>query len=257
MGDIPVSPKLAPDGRRIAVRSIRLCPTEVHLWSAWLDVPRDQLVVLARTLSDDERARAARFRFTRHARRFVASRGILRSILSRYLGVDPRAVRFHYQSHGKPVLGPGFEGSGIQFNVSHSEDLAIYAVSRCRVGVDVERVRPMPDALSVAQSVFSAREIATLLGLPDDHERELAFLRCWTRKEAFVKALGQGLTVPLDCFDVALAPGDPVELLEVRGQQVTAEQWRLMDLNLGDGAIGAVAIERACDRPTFREWNDP
>jgi len=211
---------------------------EVHVWHADLDrVPEP---VHADSLSADERERGRRFRFERDRRRFVAARGLLRVLLGRYLDVHPAGVRFGYGPRGKPFLA---SGDGLRFNVSHSGGLALLAFAwRREVGVDVERVRPVPEAEDIARRYFSPWEAADLLRLPEG-ERAAAFFRCWTRKEAFVKATGDGLSRPLDGFDVTVAPGEPARVVRVAGEPEVAGRFWIEDVSPGRGFAAAVAFE--------------
>jgi 4'-phosphopantetheinyl transferase len=175
--------------------------------------------------------------------RFIAGRGLLRAILGRYLGLPPERLRFYYGPQGKPALDPDSEEDGIQFNVSHCHDFALFAVTRGRqVGIDLERIRPLPEAGQVAERFFSAQERSVFHALPES-DRQLAFFRCWTRKEAFIKAEGQGLSLPLDGFDVSLAPGQPAKLLAVKRDPEEASRWSLYDLWPAPGFVAAVAAE--------------
>ncbi|HEX2191395.1 MAG TPA: 4'-phosphopantetheinyl transferase superfamily protein [Longimicrobiaceae bacterium] len=207
----------------------RLADGEVHVWAAPLDPPAEAIGRYASLLAPDERARAERFRFERDRRRFGVARGVLRVLLGRYLGTDPRRVAFHYLSHGKPALGGELAGDGLRFNVSHSGEMALYAFSRGReLGVDVEEVRPMEDGLQIAERFFSQAEVAAFRALPAE-VRDEAFFNCWTRKEAYIKAVGEGLSFPLHVFDVSLAPGEPACLLASRDPR-EAERWSLRGL---------------------------
>lgn len=216
---------------------------EVHIWRAWLDQPSEVVQELHEVLDGDERGRAERFRFERDRRRFVVGRGRLRLILGRYLSAAPADLRFAYGAHGKPTVAGAADGRPLCFNVSHSDALAVYAVTRGRqLGVDVEAVRPMPDAEQLAARFFSPRENAAWRALgPGD--KPAAFFRCWTRKEAFLKATGQGLAQPLDAFDVTLAPEAPARLLYVAGDPEAAARWTLRDLAPAAGYVAALAVE--------------
>ena len=215
---------------------------EVHVWRARLDQAPDQLEQLAATLRPDERQRAGRFRFARDRGRFVAARGILRRILGGYLDVEPGSLRFGYGAAGKPFLSEPGPASALQFNVSHAENLALYAVSRDRaVGVDIERVRPVEDLMQVAAHFFSSHERRALQRLSAG-ARDEAFFTCWTRKEACVKAWGDGLSFPLDEFAVSLSPDRPAELVWIREGTRPEEEWRLQHLVPEDGYVGAVAV---------------
>jgi 4'-phosphopantetheinyl transferase len=227
---------------------------EVHVWRVALDQPPDTKAVLLGTLSEDERARAERFRFERDRAHFVAARGALRCVLGRYLGAAPGALRFNYDAYGKPSLAPEFAGGELEFNLSHSHSLALVAVARGRaVGVDVERVRAEVSGPEIAERFFSPPEFAALRALPAA-EQTRAFFDCWTRKEAFVKARGEGLSHPLDEFDVSLAPGEPAALLSVRNDPREAARWSLRALDAGAGYAAALAVEGVDWRLSTWQW---
>jgi 4'-phosphopantetheinyl transferase len=170
-------------------------------------------------------------------------RGVLRALLGRYLGVEPGKVRLQFGAHGKPGLAPGCGGKDLRFNVTHSQDLALYAFARGReLGIDLEQIRPLPDADQIASGFFSARESAAYKALPVDQRRE-AFFRCWTRKEAYIKALGGGLALPLDEFDVSLAPGKVTQLLHVTWDSNEISRWSLVALEPAPGYVSTLAVE--------------
>lgn len=190
-------------------------------------------------LSDDELARASRFVYNLHRNRYVAGRLALRELLGRYLNVAGSAVRFDYSSYGKPEL----PGEALRFNVAHSDDLAVIALTeQDRLGIDVEHVRELGDIDSVARTVFSRHELEVFDALPDP-SKSRAFFNCWTRKEAFVKAVGEGLSHPLDVFDVNLAPGAEARLIRLEGSTARAAEWSMLDLSPMEGWVGAVAVE--------------
>jgi len=216
---------------------------EVHVWRASLDLAESEVQRLAQTLSADERTRSERFYFERDRQRFIAGRGMLRQILGRYLGIDPSRLRFRYGAHGKPALAEPAGERGLRFNVSHSQGLALYAVTCNReVGVDLERVRPISNADRIAERFFSSQENAALRALPANLKCE-GFFTCWTRKEAYIKARGDGLSFSLDQFDVSLAPGAPAALLDVRGHPQEVSRWSLLELIAGSGYVAALAVE--------------
>jgi 4'-phosphopantetheinyl transferase len=216
---------------------------EVHVWQASLNQPPERVRELGQTLSHDEMMRAERFRFERDRRRFIVGRGVLRAILFRYLGIEPEFVQFRYGSRGKPYLAEKVSSCGLRFSLAHSHELALYAFTRDReVGVDLEYVRPMPDAAQIAARFFSAREHAVFCALPKGQKLE-AFYSCWTRKEAYLKATGEGLARPLDQFDVSLVPGDPAGLLRVQGDSQEIARWSLQALAPGTGYVAAIAVE--------------
>ncbi|HYU89733.1 MAG TPA: 4'-phosphopantetheinyl transferase superfamily protein [Gemmatimonadales bacterium] len=196
----------------------------------------------ASLLSAAERERARRFAFGRDARRFIVGRARLRQLLGARLGVRPESVQLVYGARGKPALANSGKNS-LRFNLSHCDDLAVYALSSGReVGIDVEAMRPLPDADAIAARFFSRREHAAYRAL-DPCDQPRGFFQCWTRKEAFIKALGEGLSHPLDSFDVSLAPGAPAELLRVEPVPRDDRGWRLASFSPAPGFVAAVAAE--------------
>jgi 4'-phosphopantetheinyl transferase len=194
-------------------------------------------------LSDDERQRARRFAFDRDRRRFVVARARLRKELGSRLGVLPAAVELQYGAHGKPALAGRFAEAELRFNVSHCDDVVVYAFAAGReVGIDVEAIRALPDADAIAARFFSSRENIAYRAL-HPRDRPLGFFQCWTRKEAFIKALGEGLSHPLDSFDVSLAPGEPAELLRVGPVPGDDRTWRLESLSPAPGYVAALVGE--------------
>ena len=174
----------------------------VEIVASRLDLEPGAVDALAGLLRDDERQRACRFRFARDRRRYVVARGRLRQLLGARLGTHPRSVALTCGAHGKPCLAPGSAAMDLRFNVSHSGDLALFAFCRGReVGVDVEAVGPMQDNDAVARHFFSRSELQAYRALPP-RDRDLGFFTCWTRKEAYLKALGGGLQSPLSECDV-------------------------------------------------------
>lgn len=221
-----------PDGQCADGRDIRV-------WWVPLDPDADRLGALRGFLDSVERARVARFRYDRDRRAFVAARGGLREILGARLGVRPEAVRFRYGARGKPEV----EGGGVRFNLSHAGRWAVVAVAHSRrVGVDVEPVRVLPDADAIAERFFSDREVAAYRALPAAARPE-AFFACWTRKEAFIKALGDGLRYPLDAFDVPVDPAAPGALLDIRDPAFRTDDWELRDVPAPLGYRAALVAE--------------
>ncbi|MEK7327027.1 MAG: 4'-phosphopantetheinyl transferase superfamily protein [Chloroflexota bacterium] len=227
---------------------------DVHVWRADLDQPEPFIRQLAGMLSDDERERADHFHFDIHRDHFIVGRGLLREILGRYLNVEPGRLQFSYGRQGKPGLLNSDGDPGLRFNLAHSGQLALCAVTRNReIGVDLEYVRPVLDMDLVAERNFSPRENAVLQALPPG-ERPLAFFNCWTRKEAYIKAIGEGLSRPLDQFDVSLAPGEPARLLWVAGNPQEASCWSLRELAVATGYVAALAVEGQDWSLTCRQW---
>ena len=215
--------------------SLTLATGEVHVWRLALDQPDGVVAEFRATLEAGELERAGRFHFEKHRRHFVVGRGGLRYVLARYLDLKPEEFRFSYGEYGKPAL------EEIQFNMSHSHGVALFAVARDReLGVDVEHVRADFASEDIAQRFFSRAEVAAFNAL-EKQEQVAAFFRCWTRKEAYIKAIGRGLSEPLDAFDVTLAPGEAAALL--RAERGDASRWAMFDIDAGEGYAGALAVE--------------
>jgi 4'-phosphopantetheinyl transferase len=215
---------------------------EVQLWRAELEALRDEEPRWQNVLSSEESARAARFHFARDRQHFVAARALLRIILGGYLGSDPKSLGFSYSKKEKPSLAPTHAGGRITFNISHSGGVALFAFTREReIGVDVEQVRRDFDLEGIARRFFSLHEQKELADLPTAEKID-AFFRCWTRKEAYIKATGDGLSLPLSQFDVSLAAGEKNALLATRPDEKEAECWRLEEVPAGAGYSGALCV---------------
>src|SRR5579872_1541004 len=184
-----------------------LSQCEVHVWRADLDLPAERIESLSQILSADERVRASRFRYDIDRNRFVVAHGALRILLARYLGAKPYAIEFSQNEFGKPLLNHN-HSKELHFNLSHSGTLALFAFARAEVGVDIERIRPEFTTEQIAERFFSTDEVNDLRALPI-HLQAVGFFNCWTRKEAYIKAWGKGLSMPLSDFAVSLRPGDP------------------------------------------------
>ena len=217
---------------------------EVHVWRAGLDLPSWPLHSLAQVLADDERARAEKMRSERDRTRFIAAHGLLRVILGRYLNTPPQALRFSSNHHGKPYLVSNTIGNPpLFFNMSHSHHMALYAIAPGReVGIDLEYIRPDMDYESIAERFFSPYEVSKLREVPAG-QRSAAFFRCWTHKEAYVKARGVGLSLDLRLFDVSVSPEEPAAILGSREEGQSTECWSLRDLPAIEGYTGALAVE--------------
>ncbi len=213
----------------------------VHVWSVDLTVPPDEGLVGC--LSSDEQERARRFRFDEHRGQFVAARCALRGVLARWLGIDADQVRFQYGPAGKPELAPKGTARDTHFNVSHSGDVALIAVSRGRrVGVDIERHRAMPDLPELVRRHFHVTEQRAFSTL-DEPVKEQAFFACWTRKEAYLKAIGSGLTGGLSRFAVSFLPEEEPRLIQSDEDPGARKHWRLLDVSPGTGFTAALAVE--------------
>jgi 4'-phosphopantetheinyl transferase len=233
---------------------LTLSSAEVHVWRAALDPAESCVEQLQRLLSADELQRASRFHFPRDRRRFSVARGVLRDILSRYLGVPPAVLAFRYSAYGKPALADGAAEKELCFNISHAHEMALFAITRGHeVGVDIEYLHRTIAYEEIAERFFSARERASLRAVPEEFKHQ-AFFNCWTRKEAYIKGHGEGLSLPLDQFDVSLAPGEPAALLAIRGDPRDARRWSLQALAPGPGYVAALAVEAQDWHLTSWQW---
>jgi len=222
--------------------NIALLPDQVHVWRAVLDQTPAQLARLRESLSEDELERAGRFHFKRDRDHFIAARGGLRDILSRYLLVGTHRLSFRYSQYGKPELVDDLNHLDLRFNLTHSRGIALYALTMGReVGIDIEFIRADLADEEIARRFFSTQEVQALLSLPEEI-RNQAFFTCWTRKEAYIKAIGEGLSMPLDRFDVSLIPSEPAHLLETRPDQSEAQQWTLFGLDPEEGYAASLAV---------------
>lgn len=226
-------------------------PGMVHLWITPLDLAEGQLSDFLSCLSEEEFNRSSRFYFPIHRNRYIAAHGWLRRILSRYLSLTARELDFSFGPKGKPALSGGVEG--MQFNMAHSEGLALIAVSwETRVGVDIERVRPLKDSEGLVARFFSTRESAAFSALPEQL-RATAFFNLWTRKEAWLKATGEGIADLLSEVEVSFLPGEGAALLTLPDQYRAAEEWRLYDVPVSAGFCAALAASNPVQlqvRPT-------
>ncbi len=233
---------------------LSLADDEVHVWLAQLDEWEQSANAFLHLLATEERDRAERYVFQKHRLRFILTRGILRTLLGRYLQQQPERLSFDYSYYGKPSLAGEQKLSSMRFNVSHAHNLALYAFTFNReIGLDLEHVRADFAGEEIAERFFSAREVASLRALAPA-ERTAAFFNCWTRKEAYIKARGEGLSFPLDEFVVSLAPGEPAALLEVKGSPLETERWTLRELNPGAEYVAAVAVEGSDWRLRCWRW---
>jgi len=236
---------------RLASKS--LPANEVHVWAAGLDVSPRELTQLATALSAAEQERAARFRFERHRNRFIAGRGWLRAVLGSYLSAEPGALEFAYSAQGKPALGADFAGTGLSFNLAHCQDLALLAVTRLsQVGVDVEQVRPLADAEDLVSRFFSQRE-SSLFRKLSEAQKPAAFFNLWTRKEAWLKATGEGIAQSLHLVEVSFLPGDQARLLHLPEGLGGQKAWSLHELVPALGFAGALAV--GAETPVVRCWS--
>lgn len=230
---------------------------EVHCWKASLNLDLLPLEGMRQSLSDDELLRAGRYHIPRDESRFIAARGILRSILSRYVNTEAHELSFNYTHHGKPELIQKHNDITIRFNVSHSQDVALYAFTLDRkIGVDVELIRPDFAEMEIAERFFSTKEVTEICALPKNSQLN-GFFACWTRKEAFVKAMGEGLSLPLDQFEVSVKPGNPARLLDTRWDHSEQSRWSMRELAVYAGYAAAIAVEGHDWKLDCWHWDEP
>jgi 4'-phosphopantetheinyl transferase len=221
--------------------SLSLQPSDVHVWRVDLRQSENLIEEFRRTLHEDEIQRANRFHFEKHRKDYVVGRGFLRYVLGRYLDAEAKALQFSYGAYGKPALHGAHKDSRLCFNMSHSHGVALFAITQDhRLGVDVEQIRADFASEEIARRFFSPLEVDVFNAL-QPKERVAAFFRCWTRKEAYIKATGKGLSQSLDEFDVTLAPGVAAALLRACDDEVSG--WFMSDVEVGSGFAAALAVE--------------
>lgn len=211
----------------------------VHLWQRPLQVTGGDLEACHSLLSTEERERAQRYRVERPRSDYILTRGTLRSLLAKYLRRPTQEISFRYTDYGKPFL---VDGGDLRFNVSHSDGIAVMGFVRAReIGVDVEKVRKQSDVEQIAERFFSEHERRNLRKCAGDELHE-AFFRCWTRKEAYIKAKGEGLSLPLHQFDVSIEREPQRALLATRPDATEAEKWQLINIPVQAGYAAALAV---------------
>ncbi len=223
----------------------------VDIWRIFLNLQADSAKLAESSLSADEARRAARFHFPKDRDRFIAAHGILRQILGRYLHCEPGKLTFSVNRFGKPAL----IDSKLGFNLSHARDFALLAITQGRkIGVDVEHIRTDLELETIASRNFSEVEVSELMSLPPE-QREIGFFNCWTRKEAYIKAYGLGLSLPLDSFDVSLGSDHSSVLRATRPDPQEAARWTLRPLDVAANYAGALAVEGLNLDFRFWDWN--
>jgi 4'-phosphopantetheinyl transferase len=239
---------------RAVVETQKLVEGEAHLWWIPLTASARAIELHRQVLPPDESGRAGRFYFEEHRLKFIIAHGALRRILSGYVRLPPRELKFTYGPKGKPEFSALQNPDRVRFNLSHSGDLALLAVARNQeLGADVEFIKPDFGGMEIAERFFSASEVRTLFAL-DATERNAAFFSCWTRKEAFIKAVGEGLSLPLDSFDVTFAPGVKPELTRVEGSPSETSRWRMYDIPADPQYKAALVIEGREHRLSYWQW---
>ena len=234
---------------------------QVHVWRVPLNQNFFRISELRALLSLDERARADRFHFEKDQIQFIEARAALRLLLSRYLNTSPAELKFSFGAQGKPALANGHSNNDLRFNLSRRDGLALIAITRRReIGVDVELVRVDLPLFEMAEVSFSQSELATLRSLPESLQAA-GFYNCWTRKEAYIKARGEGFSFPLKQFDVSLTPGAEARLLEVRrsnsrtiADESEVNRWTLHNLAVRPGYVAALALEGPEANITCQDW---
>jgi 4'-phosphopantetheinyl transferase len=227
---------------------------EVHVWSAPLTVSMQEVCAFEQSLAPDERDRANRFRFEQDKTRFIVSRGILRDILSRYLQLEPAEVQFAYGVYGKPMLAPSLKPTGLEFNLSHSGEMALYAIAHQKqVGVDLEQLRVINNLEQLARQCLSPRELQAFLRL-EPAQRQTSFFYYWTGKEAYLKALGQGLRIPLEQIEIPLDTSKPTQVLSEKAA-CQSHDWYLQTVPSSKGYIAALVVEGQAWQPIYQDWS--
>lgn len=220
-----------------------LAHREVHVWRVSLDQGLERVKELKTTLAQDELDRAARYKFDHHRSHFIVARGSLRTILGRYVRTHPSDIKFSYSSHGKPRILPTNVNETPSFNLSHSGGIALIALTLCDdIGVDVEYSKRSVRDRKIAERFFSNGEVKALEDVSGDLKKE-AFFNCWTRKEAYIKAIGEGLSCSLDQFEVSLTPGEPAALLSVQGEPGASSRWWMVALRPEADYVAAVVVK--------------
>jgi 4'-phosphopantetheinyl transferase len=241
-------PTDVPNGYAISHDEVHVWLTRLSCWGA------GRAGSLAQILSGQERQKADRFYFPADRERYIVGRALVRTLLGRLLGRWPAALTFRYSEFGKPRLPDDADGRSLHFNVAHSEDLIVVGLAAQRqVGIDVERVREDLEIDKIALRFFSLREQAEWGTVPTD-QKQAAFFRCWTRKEAYIKARGEGLSTPLDQFDVSLRPGVHPILLATRPDPTQAIRWVIQDLDVGPLHMAAIVVEGSNWQLRMMEW---
>lgn len=227
---------------------------EIHVWSASSEASKSQLEFLLPLLSPDEVTRATKFYFQKDFERFITARGILRVILSYYVDIEPGNIRLNYNSYGKPAVLADSNQLRINFSLSHSERLILYAITcERKIGVDLEYVRVNVDYLKTAKYFLSKREYMEFCSLSAEQWPE-SLLNCWTRKEAYIKAVGKGFSICSNSFDVSFAPHQVARLIKAHEQESEPCKWTIVNLYPGKNYVGALVAETGDWDLTYYRW---
>ncbi len=228
----------------------------VHLWLATQNIENDYIASLYAILSNDEKERANRFYFEKDRNSYIVSRALLRILIGKYLNQKPDSIIFKYAKYDKPYISEHLNYLNLQFNVSHSHGKVLIGFTKIRnIGVDIELVRTLEGAADIVNRNFSQYERHIYNSLPKSLQ-DRAFFNCWTRKEAFIKAIGKGLTYPLDAFTVSIAPMEEARLLDVKNDSQEKEKWILKDIGINADYVAAMVIESGeCQLACYKwEW---
>jgi 4'-phosphopantetheinyl transferase len=225
-------------------KGLRLVDDEVHVWRAYVDPEESFLRTMRKTLSEDEIARAEQFYFKKDRDRYVAARGMLRTILSRYLQMPPNQLQFIYNPHGKPALTEIIDSGGMRFNLSHSYEMVLYAITRKReVGVDLEHIKVRPLQEDIAERFFSPEETLWIRTLPQEKQAG-AFFACWTAREAYLKARGDGIALHAGSPGISFIPDSKTTRASViREAGEGGRTWSIWQLEPAPGYAGALVVE--------------
>ena len=233
----------SPQSWEIPPINVALESGKIHIWRASLRLEPSTLQSFLHTLSEEEKKRADKFHFEKDRVNFIAARGLLRNILSRYLDTPADRLAFSSNTYGKPHLANEQRPNLIKFNMSHSGDLALYAIARAlEVGIDIEQWREHIAEEDIAERFFSSDEVTALRSLPKHLQKE-AFFNCWAGKEAYIKARGKGLSIPLKAFTVSLAPGESASLVFEKDRSLDSTSWSIRSLDAGPGYSAALVVK--------------
>jgi len=227
-----------------------LAEKEVHIWRASLLADPATVQQHKQILNQEEVKRSERYHFEKDQRQYILARSILRRLLGQYLGMDPEAIKIGKLPKEKPYL----PHHSLEFNISHAGNWVVFAFSHQPIGIDIEVIDPTLDLEVMATQFFAPAEVQDFLSTPKA-DRPLAFFNAWTRKEALITAIGDGLAAPLDEFEVSLLPGEPAQLKAMRLEGITIADWRLQAFDLVDGYCGAVVHHPSINTHRFHEIN--